>query len=101
MAGGRGSWIPRAERGFVLIAVLAVLVILSIIAATVGAITQRLRDEQLERQRELRAQIAMASTQATVLYLLTSQRMTFGGLTVDDQMVLTEDEQRELRAGEN
>lgn len=101
MAAVRHRSIAGPARGFVLIAVLAVLVILSIIAATVGEITQRLRDEQLERQRQLQAQIAMASTRATVLYLLTSQRMTFGGLTVDDQIVLTEDEQREQRAGEN
>src|SRR3546814_16550303 len=35
----------------------------------------------------------MASTRATVGYLLTSQRMTFAGLTVDDRMVFTADEE--------
>ena len=90
----------RAQSGFVLIAVLAVLVILSILGATVGAITRRLRDQQLERQRQLSAEIAMANTRATVMYLLTSQRMTLGGLTVDDRVVLTEDEQVAQRAGE-
>ena len=89
----------RAD-GFVLIAVLAVLIILSVLGASVGVITQRLRDQQLERQRQLRAEIAMTSTRATVLYLLTSQRMTFGGLTVDDRVVLTEDQQRERQLGE-
>lgn len=88
------------QSGFVLIAVLAVLVILSILGATIGAITQRLRDQQLVRQSQLDADIAMASTRATVLYLLASQRMTFGGLTVDDRVVLSEDEQRSQGSGE-
>ena len=90
----------QSSPGFVLIAVLAVLVILSILAASVGAITQRLRDQQLERQRRLRSEIAMTSTRATVLYLLTSQRMTFGGLTVDQRMVLSEDERADLQSGD-
>ena len=90
----------RPPGGFVLVLVLAVLVILSVLGATVGAITQRLRDEQLERQRQLDAEIALASTRATVLYLLTSQRMTFGGLTVDSQVVLSEDERAGQRSGE-
>jgi type II secretory pathway component PulK len=82
----------RQRRGFVLVTVLAMLVILSLLAGTVGAITQRLRDEQLERQRLLQAEIDMASTRASVVYLLLTQRMTFGGLTVDDRVVLSEDE---------
>lgn len=81
--------------GFVLIAVLAMLVVLSLIAATIGAITGRLLEAETERQRLRQAEIDMASTRATVLYLLASQRMTMGGLTVDDQVVLTRDEQRE------
>ena len=79
--------------GFVLVTVLAMLVILTILASTIGAITQRVRDDQLERQRQLQDEIAMASTRASVLYLLTSQRMTFGGLTVNDQVVFSQDEQ--------
>lgn len=90
----------RERRGFVLIAVLAVLVVLSILASVVGAIAQRMREQQVVRERQLRDQIAMASTRATVLYLLTSQRMTFGGLTVDDRIVLSEDEKRSQRMGD-
>ena len=78
--------------GFVLVTVLAMLVILTILAASIGAITQRVRDDQLERQRLLQDEIAMASTRASVIYLLTSQRMTFGGLTVDDQVAYSQDE---------
>lgn len=90
----------RAQEGFVLIAVLAVLVILSVLGSVIGAIAQRLRDEQIVRERQLREEIAMSSTRATVLYLLTSQRMTFGGLTVDDRTVLSEDERRAQRMGD-
>lgn len=81
--------------GFVLVTVLAMLVILTILAATIGAITQRVRDDQLERQRQLQDEIAMASTRASVLYLLTSQRMTFGGLTVDEKVAFAQDEQED------
>lgn len=91
----------QRQAGFVLIAVLAVLVILSILGASIGAITQRLREQQLERQRHLRDEIAMTSTRASVLYLLGSQRMTFAGLTVDKRVVLTEDEQAAVSSGED
>lgn len=83
----------RRGNGFVLVLVLAMLVILSLLAGTVATITQRLRDQELERKRLEDAEIDVASTKATLLYLLLTQRMTFGGLTVDDRMVLSEDEQ--------
>ena len=94
--------VPGARRagragGFVLVAVLAMLVVLSLLAATIGTITRRLLEAEVERQRLAQAEIDIASTRATVLYLLASQRMTMGGLTVDDQMVLTLDEQEEAR----
>lgn len=92
---------PRPPaRGFVLVTVLAMLVILALLASTIGVITQRLRDDQLQRQQQFRAEVDMASTEASVLYLLTSQRMTFGGLTVDERMVLSADEKRSQEEGE-
>jgi hypothetical protein len=87
---------PRRE-GFVLILVLAILVALTVLAGTVALVTQRLRDDQLERQREWRADLEMADTRASVIYLLLTQRMTMGGLTVDDTVRLTPDEQAEAR----
>ena len=84
---------PVRSRGFVLVLVLAMLVILSLLAGTVASITQRLRDQELQRKRLEDAEVDMASTKATLLYLLLTQRMTFGGLTVDDNVVLSEDEQ--------
>ena len=62
---GTGGRSRSPDGGFVLIAVLGVLVILSILGATIGVITQRLRDEQFLRQRQLHDEIAMASTRAT------------------------------------
>lgn len=84
---------PTRNRGFVLVLVLAMLVILSLLAGTVASITQRLRDQELQRKRLEDAQVDIASTKATLLYLLLTQRMTFGGLTVDENVVLSEDEQ--------
>ena len=90
----------RRPRGFVLVAVLAMLVILSLLAGTIGLVTQRVRDEQMQRQRLMQASIDMASTRASVVYLLLTQRMTIGGLTVDDRIVLSEDEKAAARRGE-
>ena len=83
----------RGAPGFVLVLVLAMLVILSLLAGTVASVAQRLRDQELERKRLEDAELDMASTKATLLYLLLSQRATLGGLTVDETMVLSEDEQ--------
>jgi general secretion pathway protein K len=68
-------------------------VILSLLAGTVAAVAQRLRDQELERKLLEDAELDLASTKATLLYLLLTQRMTFGGLTVDDRMVLSEGDQ--------
>lgn len=85
---------PRLRRptGFVLVLVLAMLVILSILAGTVASVTQRLLEQEGQRKRLEDAELDLASTRATLLYLLTTQRVTFGGLTVDDKRVMTEDE---------
>lgn len=81
-----------STRGFVLIMVLAMLVILSALAATIAVTSDRVRREEEQRQAQLQASIAMASTRATVLYALTTRRMTFGGLTVDDRITQSLDE---------
>lgn len=81
---------PGRQSGFVLVLVLAMLVILSILAGTVASITQRLLEQEGQRKRLEDAELDIASTKATVLYLLLTQRMTLGGLTVDDSVVMTE-----------
>ncbi|MDP1698535.1 MAG: type II secretion system protein GspK [Xanthomonadaceae bacterium] len=83
---------PHAQ-GFILIMVLAMLVVLALLASSIALISERVRDEQIDRQRQFQDALDMASTHATVGYLLISQRMTFAGLTIDDQMVRTADEE--------
>lgn len=91
---------PAPQRGFVLVLVLAVLVMLSIVAGSVALTAERMRDQAIERQRQIADEVAMADTRAGILYLLLTQRRTFGGLTVDDRVVLSEDERVSQRDGE-
>lgn len=73
-------------QGFVLVLVLAMLVVLSLLAGSIAGITARLRDQAQFRQQYLRDSIDIASTRATLMYLLNTQRMTVGGLTVDQNV---------------
>lgn len=82
------------QSGFILVLVLSMLVILSILAGTIAAVAQRLRDQEETRKRIEDSQVDFESTRATMLYLLLTQRMTAAGVTVDDRVVLTEDEQQ-------
>jgi type II secretory pathway component PulK len=82
----------RHQGGFVLLAVLAAIVVLALIATAIGTRAERAVEDQRRREARLDSELAIHSTEATVLYLAASQRMTFGGLTVDDQVVRTEDE---------
>lgn len=82
----------RPARGFVLVLVLGILVILSLLASGVALTAQRLRDEETDRQAALQDEIDMADTRAGVIYLLLTQRRTFAGLTVDAGKVLSDDE---------
>jgi type II secretory pathway component PulK len=81
--------------------VLAILVILSLLASGVAVTADRLRRQEDERQAALRAAVDMADTRASVLYLLLTQRRTFGGLTVDDRVVLSLDERIAARDGDD
>ena len=78
----------RNGQGFILLLVLAMLVVLSLLAGTIAAATSRLRDQSQDRQRQLRDQIDIASTQATLYYLLGTKPMTIGGLTVDERLLV-------------
>ena len=77
----------RAVGGFILVLVLAMLVVLSLLAAGIAATTGRLHDQAAARQQELQDQIDIASTKATLYYLLSTQPMTLAGLTVDNRIV--------------
>ena len=76
----------RATGGFVLVLVLAMLVVLSLLAGGIAATTERLRDQSEARQRELQDQIDIAGSKATLYYMLSTQPMTVGGLTVDNRI---------------
>ena len=91
---------PGQANGFVLVLVLGVLVVLSLLAAGIAATAQRLRDEELDRQAALQDALDMADTRAGVIYLLLTQRRTFGGLTVDARVALSQDEQVVAQSGD-
>lgn len=88
-------------QGFILVLVLVILVILSILASTVAVTAQRLRDEESDSQRLAQAEVDMADTRASMLYLLLTRRRTFGGLTVDDAVRLSGDEQAIQASGDD
>lgn len=95
---------PRARagaQGFVLVLVLAMLVVLSLLAGSIAGVTARLRDQAQFRQRYLRDSIDMASTRATLMYLLNTQRMTVGGLTVDQNVSFGESGVRPIESDED
>ena len=93
---------PRGHAaGFVLVLVLAMLVVLSLLAGSIAGITARLRDQSEFRKVRLRDSIDIASTRATVFYLLNTQRMTIGGVTVDQNVSFGERGIRPIRSEED
>jgi type II secretory pathway component PulK len=91
----------RRQRGFILVLVLAILVILSVVASSVAVTAGRLGEQEQERLRAMQSELDMADTRAGVLYLLLTQRRTFGGLTVDARVVLNDDEMRAQQGGDD
>ena len=87
--------------GFVLVLVLAMLVILSLLAGSIAGVTARLRDQAQFRATRLNDSIQLASTRATVLYLLNTQRMTIGGVTVDRNVSFGESGVRAIESDED
>ena len=88
-------------QGFVLVLVLAMLVVLSLLAGSIAGVTARLRDQAQFRQMQLNDSIDIASTRATVLYLLNTQRMTTGGVTVDRSVSFGESGVRAIESDED
>lgn len=82
---------PRPPRrragGFILIAVLVALVVITLLAAAVAVVSERAVGEARENAEAFDAEVATTSTRDTVLFLLNTQRQTYGGLTVDQQVV--------------
>jgi general secretion pathway protein K len=89
----------REQGGFVLVLVLAMLVVLGLLAGTIAAVTGRLAEQAQQRAQATRDAVDIASTRATVLYLLSTQRMTVGGLTVDNLVSFGEGGIRPIESG--
>jgi general secretion pathway protein K len=91
MKTSRCSRAPGAgpARGFVLVAVLVALTVISMLAAAVAVVSARAVAEAQADADAFQAEIDAIGTRDTVLYLLATQRQTIGGLTVDRQVVYT------------
>ena len=70
---------PSGQQGFVLVAVLALLVVLSLLAASVALASQRAVDEARQEREAFQGELDMLSTRDTVLFLAASQRITLEG----------------------
>jgi hypothetical protein len=88
----------RQASGFVLVLVLAMLVVLGLLAGGIAATTARLLEQSQQRAQRMQDAIDMANTRATVLYLLSTQRMTVGGLTVDDTVIAADGTRRRIES---
>jgi len=91
----------RPARGFVLVLVLAMLVVLSLLAGGIAATTARLAEQSQQRAQRMQDAVDMASTRATVLYLLGTQRMTLGGLTIDRLVSFGSEGVREIQSDQD
>lgn len=78
---------PAAHQGFVLVAVLVALVVITLLASAVAVVSERALTEAQADADAFEGEVAMIGTRDSVLYLLNTQRQTYGGLTVDEQIV--------------
>jgi len=79
----------RHDHGFVLVIVLTLLVVLALLAAAVATSAERtIRAAQADSER-FQAELDMDSTRETVLFMLSTQRQTPGGLTVTPDAIAT------------
>lgn len=83
-----------------LIMVIGMVVVLLMLASIAAVTVNRMRDDQARENARIQAMVDSQSTKATLLYLMSTQRVTFAGLTVDDQMPLSTDEKEMLAEGE-
>lgn len=87
-------------RGFVLIMVIGMLVVLVMLAAIAATTVARVREDQAAEDQRVRDIINVQSTRATLMYLMGTQRVTFAGMTVDDQVVMTAAERQMMADGD-
>lgn len=72
-----------------LVVVLVALVVITLLASAVAVVSGRTVGEVRGDVEAFEAEVAAIGTRDTVLYLLSTQRQTYGGLTVDQQQVLS------------
>jgi DNA uptake protein ComE-like DNA-binding protein len=72
--------------GFALLAVLVILLLLSMVAASVALVSERSVADAQRRVDDAAFRREAFSTRETLLYLLATQRVTVAGLTIDDQV---------------
>jgi type II secretory pathway component PulK len=75
--------------GFVLVVVLVALVVITLIASAVAIVSERAVADVRADVDAFDAEVEMTGTRDTVLYLLSTQRQTYAGLTVDQQQVMS------------
>jgi hypothetical protein len=79
----------QGEHGFVLVLVLVALTVISMLAAAVAVVSSRALAEAQADSDDFRAELDGIGTRDTLMYLLSTQRQTLGGLTVDRNVVLS------------
>ncbi|MGN6113636.1 MAG: hypothetical protein ACTHOC_11670 [Luteimonas sp.] len=89
------------QRGFVLVLVLVALVVLGLLAAAVAGVSERAVREAQAESDAFAAEIDGIGTRDTLLYLLTTQRQTVGGLTVDNRVSYSSGQATASRASDD
>jgi general secretion pathway protein K len=82
------------QKAFVLVSTLWILAVLTIAASFFALWTQRTVAVVQANQEDVQGELDMLNTQASLIYLLTTQRMTIAGLTLPEDE--TTEEQEEL-----
>ena len=97
-AAGRRSGPPRQRQdGFVLVATLWALAALAVLAARIDTVVATSVRDAVEARRALEAELERRSTEATVLYLLATGRMSHRGLILEEEQRFSDS----LRDGES
>ncbi len=74
------------KNGFILLATLWMLAMLSIAASFFALWTERAVNIAQSRQANIQGEIDMISTEANIIYILSSQRFTIAGLTIPEDL---------------
>lgn len=80
-------------RGFALLTVIAAIVVMTLLGGAITQTVDRLRAASAAQQKALDGAIAAYSTRSTILFMLGTQRMTYGGLTANPIIERTPREQ--------